>query len=114
MLVNLRPLSEKEIKAKLKNFPGWQYAKNKIAKTFEFVSFSDGLKLVNKLAPFCNKIDHHPDICIYYKKINFALTRYSIGGKVTNRDFKVASKIEELFRQYQESLKKKDSRRSPK
>lgn len=97
---DLRELSEKEIKEKLKDFLGWEYRDNKISKEFVFKSFSDGVDFINKLAPFCNKIDHHPDIHIYYKKILFELTRFSTGGRVTQRDFTVASKIEQLYKKY--------------
>jgi 4a-hydroxytetrahydrobiopterin dehydratase len=94
---DLKPLSEKQIKDKLKDFSGWIYQTNKITKEFTFDSFNAALEFLLKLAPFCNKIDHHPDIHIYYKKIVFDLTRFSVGGKVTDRDFKVASEIENLY-----------------
>ncbi len=94
---DLKILSEEEIKEKLNDFPGWKYHDNKITKEFVFESFDKAVEFVNKLAPFCNRIDHHPDIHIYYKKIVFDLQRFSVGGKVTPRDFTVASEIERLF-----------------
>jgi 4a-hydroxytetrahydrobiopterin dehydratase len=101
---DLSPISEIEIRKKLKSLPrGWEYENSSIIKEFTFPSFNAGLDLVNQLAPFCNKIDHHPDICIYYKKIRFSLKRYSIGGKVTERDFVVAKKIEELYEKSEKS-----------
>ena len=98
---DLEPLSKEEIQEKLKVLPGWIYKNNKISKQFEFASFMEGLKLVNDLAPFCERIDHHPDICIYYRKIRFELTRFSIDGKVTERDFVVAREIERIYKKYQ-------------
>jgi len=94
---DLKILSEDEIREKLKSFPGWKYQDDKISKEFVFESFLGGLDLINKLAPFCNSIDHHPDIHIYYKKVVFDLQRFSVGGKVTLRDFTVAAEIERLF-----------------
>jgi len=94
---DLKVLTQEEIKKKLVDFPGWKYADNKISKEFTFKSFSQGIEFITKLTPFCNKIDHHPDIHIYYKKIVFDLTRFSVGGKVTQRDFTVASEIERLY-----------------
>lgn len=94
---DLRILNSDEIAQKLKDFPGWEYHDDKISKEFTFGSFNEAVDLVVKLAPFCNKIDHHPDIHIYYKKIVFDLTRFSVGGKVTPRDFTVASEIERLY-----------------
>lgn len=96
-------LSLLEIKRLLKHLPDWSYRRNKITKMFEFRHFKDGVALINKLVPFCDRIDHHPDIQINYKKITFELTRYSIGGKVTDRDFVVADYIEKLYSKYKKT-----------
>lgn len=94
---DVRVLTEEEIGNRLKDFPGWSYGDDKITKEFQFESFDKALKFLNELAPFCDRIDHHPDIHIYYKKVVFDLQRFSVGGKVTPRDFRVASEIERLF-----------------
>ncbi len=93
------PLSKKEILEKLKKLPGWEYADNKIKKEFRFNDFMDSLGFINKMAPFFEKMDHHPDTHIFYSKVLFELQRFDIGGKVTDRDFKVASEIERVYRQ---------------
>lgn len=97
--LDLQPLEQEEIFQKLDHLPGWEFNHDKIIKTFEFPSFSAGIALLSKLAPFCDQIDHHPDIHINYKKILFELTRFSVGSKVTDRDFTVANKIEELYKE---------------
>ncbi len=97
---DLTPLSETEILSRLTLLPAWQYESDKIAKTFEFASFTDAIQFINGLVGFCNFLDHHPDINISYKKITFELTRFSVGGKVTARDFTVAEKIEDDFQNY--------------
>jgi 4a-hydroxytetrahydrobiopterin dehydratase len=95
---DLKILSQEEIDTKLKKYPGWIFRDDKIIKEFLFPSFSSGIDFLVKLTPYCESIDHHPDVHIYYKKIIFELTRFSVGGKVTERDFKVASKIESLWK----------------
>lgn len=97
---DLKPLSESEIENKLQSFPGWTYKDNKISKQFVFKDFTEAVNFVAKLAPFCNSLDHHPDIRINYKKVLFELQRYSIGGKVTERDFTVAAEIERRYLKY--------------
>ena len=99
---DLRILKEKEISERLKSFPGWKYnkSKNNISKEFKFKSFMDALAFINKLAPISEKNDHHPDIHIFYTKILFELQRFSVGGKVTERDFFIASEIERLYKEY--------------
>ncbi|PIS07909.1 4a-hydroxytetrahydrobiopterin dehydratase [Candidatus Berkelbacteria bacterium CG10_big_fil_rev_8_21_14_0_10_43_13] len=95
---DIQPLSEAEIAAKLKELPAdWEYKENKISKTFEFENMMDGIRLLDKLIPYCNEIDHHPDIVINFKKFKFELTRWDAGQKVTPRDFLIAMKIEELL-----------------
>jgi 4a-hydroxytetrahydrobiopterin dehydratase len=94
---NLQILEEEEILNRLKDFPGWNYKDNKIYKEFTFKSFMDAVAFIVKLAPISEKNDHHPDIHIFYKKILFELQRFDVGGKVTNRDFFIASEIERLY-----------------
>lgn len=96
--LDLQVLDPCDIQKKLKKLPGWKYVNNKITKEYQFPSFADAVALVNKLAPFCDRLDHHPDIHVYYKKIVFDLQRFSVGGKVTERDFTVAKEIERLKR----------------
>ena len=98
-------LSPKEIKERLVSMPGWIYKKNKIAKEFKFNDFMDSLKFVNRLAPYCERIDHHPDVYIFYSKILFELQRFDVGGKVTARDFLIARRIERLYMQNQNNFK---------
>ncbi len=91
------PLSEGEIREKLKELPGWTYADDKLKKEFKFNDFVDSLGFINKLTPFFEEKDHHPDTHIFYNKVLFELQRFDIGGKVTDRDFEVASEIERVY-----------------
>lgn len=90
-------LTKEEIEGRLKDLPGWIFANDKISKEFQFNDFMDSLDFVNELAPFCEKMDHHPDVHILYSKVLFELQRFDIGGKVTDRDFDVAQEIERLY-----------------
>ena len=75
-------LSREEIQEKLKKLPGWEYVDDKIKKEFKFNDFMDSLGFINKMAPFFEKMDHHPDTHIFYNKVLFELQRFDIGGKV--------------------------------
>lgn len=91
-------LSEEEIKKEFEKLPaGWELKDSKISKQFEFADFVDCLDFINKLAPFCEEMDHHPDIHIFYSKILFELQRFDVGGKLTDKDFIVAEEIERLY-----------------
>lgn len=90
-------LKPKGIKARLKEFPGWKFSKNKISKEFKFRDFVDSMRFIQRLTPFFQKMDHHPDTHIMYDKVLFELQRFDVGGKVTDRDFLVAGEIEARY-----------------
>ena len=39
----------------------------------------------------------HPDVRIRVRRSDFELTRYDVGGKVTDRDVEVAKKISSVY-----------------
>jgi 4a-hydroxytetrahydrobiopterin dehydratase len=93
----IKPYSEEEIQNELGKMPGWQYINDKISKTLSFKDFLDALRFVNEAAKVFEAEKHHADIQIAYNNVTFELQRFDVGGKVTNLDFKVARKIDELY-----------------
>jgi len=87
-------LSVEEIQAQIKKLSDWTILDNKLRKEFSFNDFVDSLNFVVKLAPFFEENDHHPDVHIFYSKIIFELQRFDVGGKITDKDFIVAKKIQ--------------------
>ena len=45
---------------------------------------------MNSLVAYFETVDHHLDVHIAYGEVTFELTRYDVGGKVTDRDVEVA------------------------
>lgn len=86
-------LSEKEIKEKLKELPGWEHKDNAIVKMFRFKEFLHGIEFVQKVAEIAEANDHHPDITINYTRVTFSCSTHDAGG-VTEKDFKLAQNIE--------------------
>jgi 4a-hydroxytetrahydrobiopterin dehydratase len=74
-----------------------ELAQNKLSRTFEFQDFVESLSFVNSLVAYFETVDHHPDVRIAYGEVTFELTRYDLGGKVTDRDVEVAKKISSLY-----------------
>lgn len=91
-------LTAKELRAIMPRLAGWKLAQNKISRTFEFQDFVDSLSFVNSLVAYFETVDHHPDVRIAYGEVTFELTRYDLGGKVTDRDVEVAKKISSVYR----------------
>lgn len=94
---DLVPLTDADIEERVSKLSGWAFKDNKISKEFTFPTFAAAVAFVDLLAPFCDKVDHHPDIHIFYNKILFELQTFDSGEKVTGRDFVVAEEIERLI-----------------
>jgi 4a-hydroxytetrahydrobiopterin dehydratase len=91
-------LTAKELRAIMPRLSGWKLAHNKLSRTFEFQDFVQSLSFVNSLVAYFETVDHHPDVRIAYGEVTFELTRYDLGGKVTDRDVEVAKKISSTYR----------------
>jgi len=91
-------LTAKELRAIMPRMSGWTLAHNKLSRTFEFQDFVQSLSFVNSLVAYFEINDHHPDVHIAYGEVTFELTRYDVGGRVTDRDVEVAKKISSVYR----------------
>jgi 4a-hydroxytetrahydrobiopterin dehydratase len=91
-------LSPKELRVIMPRLSGWKLARNKLTRTFEFQDFVASLSFLNSLVAYFEIVDHHPDVHIAYGEVTFELTRYDLGGRVTDRDVEVAKKISSLYR----------------
>ena len=73
---------------------------NKLEKTLVFKDFKEALAFINKVGEIAEAENHHPDIGIFnYKKVKIELSTHSIGG-LTENDFILAAKIDELKRNF--------------
>src|SRR5215216_6692677 len=79
----------------LQRLPGWQRRGNQIAKTFVREDFAHALVFVNEVAAAAEAAGHHPDIDIRWNKVTLALSSHDEGG-LTDRDFQLAARIQEL------------------
>ncbi|MCA9385683.1 4a-hydroxytetrahydrobiopterin dehydratase [Candidatus Dojkabacteria bacterium] len=74
----------------------WQKEGEVLIKEFEFSNFTEAVKFVDSIVPLANDSDHHPDVLIHsYKKVKISLTTHS-EGKVTQKDYDLAEKIDSL------------------
>jgi 4a-hydroxytetrahydrobiopterin dehydratase len=91
-------LTARELRVIMPRLNGWSLARNKLLRTFEFQDFVASLSFVNSLVAYFETVDHHPDVRIAYGEVTFELTRYDVGGRVTDRDVEVAKKISSVYR----------------
>jgi 4a-hydroxytetrahydrobiopterin dehydratase len=86
-------LSDDEVRDGLSSLPGWRREGDEIVRDYELKSFLATISFVVRIADLAEAADHHPDLDIRYNKLRVALTSHDSGG-LTNRDLKLAAKIE--------------------
>jgi 4a-hydroxytetrahydrobiopterin dehydratase len=91
-------LTAEALRAIMPRLAGWKLARNRLSRMFEFQDFVHSLSFVNSLVAYFETVDHHPDVHIAYGEVTFELTRYDVGGKVTDRDVEVAKKSSSVYR----------------
>ena len=89
-------LDSGEIKSWLKKLPEWEVEKKHVERTFEFDDFSQAIDFVNSVAEIAEEEEHHPDLDIRFSKVRVLLSSHDKGG-LTERDFELAEKIDNLF-----------------
>lgn len=91
------PLSNDQIAKELKNLPGWEHEDDKVTKEYSFDNFRDAMSFINRIAFEAEEQVHHPEIFNVYNTVNISLSTHDAGGKVTEKDIKLAKTIESLY-----------------
>ncbi len=93
----MRRLSEREIRKMLGELKGWRLSGKRIVRVVRYEGFMPGVELLNEIAKIAEEMDHHPDVTISYGRMRVSLTTHDAGG-LTDLDFKLAARIEEVLR----------------
>ncbi|HEX7065017.1 MAG TPA: 4a-hydroxytetrahydrobiopterin dehydratase [Bacillales bacterium] len=94
-------LNEEQIEEALARAEGWKRTEPKwIEKRFRFKGFMDGITFVNRIAKLSEEVDHHPFISIDYKVVTLRLSSWHAGG-LTDLDFELTGKYNELYKEVQ-------------
>ena len=74
----------------------WQEKNNTLHKKFEFKDFSEAFAFISRVALASEKINHHPKWTNEYNKVEIWLSTHDAGDVVTEKDHKLAEKIDKL------------------
>jgi len=92
----VKPFTTDKIQEYLKEVPGWSVVDDKkIKKEFHFEKYLDGIEFTRHVGELADSEGHHPDIHVYYKRVEIELMTHAIGG-LSENDFILASKIDKL------------------
>ena len=75
----------------------WTEENNQLKKTFTFKNFIDAFSFMNRVALVAEKMDHHPNWSNVYNKVEINLCTHSAGNVVTEKDRKLAERINKLL-----------------
>ncbi len=93
----MKLLNEEEIRGYISQVNDWEVLENKkIRKLFKFKDFKETMEFVNKIAVIAEEEGHHPDIAIYYNKLEIVLWSHFVSG-LSENDFILAAKIDKIL-----------------
>ncbi len=74
----------------------WKETDNKLHKKFEFEDFSEAFGFMTRVALAAEKMNHHPKWTNVYNTVEVWLNTHDAGDVVTEKDLKLAKKIDAL------------------
>ncbi|MFO7746000.1 MAG: 4a-hydroxytetrahydrobiopterin dehydratase [Psychroflexus sp.] len=92
----MKPLQDAEIESRLEKFEGWTFNENAIHTTLEFANFKEAFAAMTRIAFEAEAQQHHPQWYNVYNTLEISLSTHDADG-VTDKDFKLAEKIEEII-----------------
>ena len=80
------------------NIPnGWIEKDNTLYRKLEFKNFSEAFAFMVRVAMEAERMNHHPAWTNVYNKVEMSLNTHDAGDIVTDRDLKLAEKINNLL-----------------
>ncbi|MDB4984429.1 MAG: pterin-4-alpha-carbinolamine dehydratase [Patescibacteria group bacterium] len=94
---NVAPMTREEALSYTPMVSEWNLSEDtkEISRTWMFPGFAQAMIFVNAVADIAEETGHHPDIYIWYNKVELKLSTHSIKG-LSENDFIVAAKIDAL------------------
>ncbi|MBL9116402.1 MAG: 4a-hydroxytetrahydrobiopterin dehydratase [Verrucomicrobiaceae bacterium] len=88
--------TDAQIDSELATLEGWRIEGGRLQKQFRFNTYLDGIRFVDRVALLAEEMNHHPDLHVTWRKVEFAVSTHSAGG-ITALDFELARKVQALL-----------------
>jgi 4a-hydroxytetrahydrobiopterin dehydratase len=75
----------------------WIEESNQLRKSFAFSDFTEAFAFMTRVAFLAESQQHHPNWSNVYNRVEIVLTTHDAGNVVTDKDFKLAKAIDQLF-----------------
>ena len=93
-----RLLDSEEIARQIAGLGGWQTDGKSLSRSYEFPDFPGAIRAIDQIAVEAEAMNHHPDIDIRWRTVDFTLSTHSEGG-VTQLDIELAHRILDIANQ---------------
>lgn len=74
----------------------WKEQNNALVRQFEFKDFNEAFGFMSRVALEAEKMQHHPNWCNEFNKVEIRLKSHDAGDVVTEKDHNLASKIDSI------------------
>ena len=78
----------------------WSEKDNALHRKFEFNDFTEAWAFMTEVAFHAEKMQHHPDWSNVWNTVNIKLQTHDAGDKVTDKDHKLAGKIDSIYKKF--------------
>jgi len=92
----LKKLDAAVIAQELTKLTDWGLCEQKLYRRFVFESFVEAFGFMSRVALLSEAMNHHPEWSNVYNRVDIYLTTHDAGG-ITERDFSLAGKIDQLL-----------------
>jgi 4a-hydroxytetrahydrobiopterin dehydratase len=75
----------------------WKEEDNKLKNSFSFKDFKQAMQFMNLVAEVAEEANHHPWWSNVYDKVEVELTTHDAGNTITEKDHKLAKKIDQIY-----------------
>jgi 4a-hydroxytetrahydrobiopterin dehydratase len=75
----------------------WQETNNALYRKFSFKDFSEAFAFMTRVAMIAEKMNHHPRWTNVWNTVEVWLNTHDAGNMVTEKDRKLAERIDELL-----------------
>ncbi len=76
----------------------WTEKENSLYRKFEFANFNEAFAFMTRVALIAETMDHHPKWTNVYNTVEIWLTSHDAGDTITDRDRRLANKIDLLLK----------------
>ncbi len=88
-------LTDDQVRTALRQLTGWEGDTTAIRRTAVMPTFLAAIEVVRQVADVAEELDHHPDIDIRWRTLDFACSTHSDNG-VTGKDTALAARIDTI------------------